>query len=254
MAYTGNIDVSVINTDIKTVNDVKILLADEDNGEGDVMMGHWLSSVSCVTTVWHWHAVYGVTNLSSVCGCVPLQLCVSRDVTWPVLPALFQENASELEQMQTYIERWIIVYSVVIFWFTLLSLSHTSFMLFRPYLLRCHYGWKGDLCDECETFPGCDHGTCMEPWQCVCDTNWGGLLCDKGKMRNKCVLYIFVCVCWIYSCKWIYALWIRFAYSHDQIKSSQWTAPLTTAQAFSQHFRKVHSILSVQRRAKPGHF
>uniref|UniRef100_A0A3B1JUB5 EGF-like domain-containing protein n=1 Tax=Astyanax mexicanus TaxID=7994 RepID=A0A3B1JUB5_ASTMX len=54
----------------------------------------------------------------------------------------------------------------------------------------CHYGWKGDLCDECETFPGCDHGTCTEPWKCVCDTNWGGLLCDKVEhacLSSPCV-------------------------------------------------------------------
>ncbi len=63
---------------------------------------------------------------------------------------------------------------------------------------RCHYGWKGDLCDECETFPGCDHGTCTEPWKCVCDTNWGGLLCDKGEMTRKCAggcVCVCVCVC-----------------------------------------------------------
>uniref|UniRef100_A0A3B3SLC4 EGF-like domain-containing protein n=1 Tax=Paramormyrops kingsleyae TaxID=1676925 RepID=A0A3B3SLC4_9TELE len=45
--------------------------------------------------------------------------------------------------------------------------------------LRCHYGWQGPLCDQCVTFPGCVHGSCTEPWKCVCDTNWGGLLCDK---------------------------------------------------------------------------
>lgn len=149
-----------------------------------------------LTLVCYWHrTVYSVTNLSYVSGgvCVSLQRCVSRDVTWPVLPAVFQENASELEQIQTNTE--IIVYSIPIFSLPLLSLPHTSFMLFHPYLRRCNYGWKGDLCDECETFPGCDHGTCIEPWQCTCDTNWGGLLCDKGKMRMRHVLRMCVCVC-----------------------------------------------------------
>uniref|UniRef100_A0A8C9FHM5 Jagged canonical Notch ligand 2 n=1 Tax=Pavo cristatus TaxID=9049 RepID=A0A8C9FHM5_PAVCR len=28
-------------------------------------------------------------------------------------------------------------------------------------------------------YPGCAHGSCNEPWQCNCETNWGGLLCNK---------------------------------------------------------------------------
>uniref|UniRef100_A0A671NBW8 Delta-like protein n=1 Tax=Sinocyclocheilus anshuiensis TaxID=1608454 RepID=A0A671NBW8_9TELE len=34
-------------------------------------------------------------------------------------------------------------------------------------------------CDECLPYPGCLHGTCIIPWQCTCEKNWGGLLCDK---------------------------------------------------------------------------
>ncbi|CAL8329350.1 unnamed protein product [Merluccius merluccius] len=45
---------------------------------------------------------------------------------------------------------------------------------------RCLYGWHGDLCDQCVPYPGCVHGSCLEPWQCLCDTNYGGQLCDKG--------------------------------------------------------------------------
>lgn len=58
----------------------------------------------------------------------------------------------------------------------------------KLFLLRCHYGWKGPLCDHCVTFPGCVYGSCVEPWQCVCDVNWGGLLCDKGQTcdMGKC--------------------------------------------------------------------
>lgn len=44
----------------------------------------------------------------------------------------------------------------------------------------CLYGWQGQYCDKCIPHPGCVHGTCVEPWQCLCDTNWGGHLCDKG--------------------------------------------------------------------------
>lgn len=46
---------------------------------------------------------------------------------------------------------------------------------------RCSYGWQGQFCDECVVYPGCVHGTCNAPWQCNCERNWGGLLCDKGK-------------------------------------------------------------------------
>lgn len=46
---------------------------------------------------------------------------------------------------------------------------------------RCSYGWEGQFCDECKLFPGCVHGTCVQPWQCSCERNWGGLLCDKGR-------------------------------------------------------------------------
>lgn len=45
---------------------------------------------------------------------------------------------------------------------------------------RCSYGWQGRFCDECVPYPGCVHGSCVEPWQCTCETNWGGLLCNKG--------------------------------------------------------------------------
>lgn len=46
---------------------------------------------------------------------------------------------------------------------------------------RCSYGWQGKFCDECVPYPGCVHGSCVEPWHCDCETNWGGLLCDKGR-------------------------------------------------------------------------
>lgn len=46
---------------------------------------------------------------------------------------------------------------------------------------RCRYAWQGPLCDQCLLYPGCVHGTCSEPWQCACEKNWGGLLCDKGQ-------------------------------------------------------------------------
>ncbi|KAL0602705.1 Protein jagged-2 [Plecturocebus cupreus] len=48
-----------------------------------------------------------------------------------------------------------------------------------PGSIWCSYGWQGRFCDECVPYPGCVHGSCVEPWQCNCETNWGGLLCDK---------------------------------------------------------------------------
>ncbi|CAF92062.1 unnamed protein product, partial [Tetraodon nigroviridis] len=44
---------------------------------------------------------------------------------------------------------------------------------------RCSFGWEGQFCDECKLYPGCVHGTCNLPWQCNCEKNWGGLLCNK---------------------------------------------------------------------------
>nr|CAD7409649.1 unnamed protein product [Timema poppensis] len=46
-------------------------------------------------------------------------------------------------------------------------------------ILKCHSGWKGRLCDECERYPGCLHGTCQKPWDCLCDEGWGGLFCNQ---------------------------------------------------------------------------
>lgn len=55
---------------------------------------------------------------------------------------------------------------------------------------RCSYGWQGQFCDECVLYPGCVHGTCNVPWQCNCERNWGGLLCDKG-MEKFVVFFVF---------------------------------------------------------------
>lgn len=29
------------------------------------------------------------------------------------------------------------------------------------------------------TYPGCVNGYCLAPWQCICQHNWGGVLCDQ---------------------------------------------------------------------------
>ena len=62
------------------------------------------------------------------------------------------------------------------------ELSEVLFSYFTAVCLRlrCLYGWQGEYCDQCIPHPGCVHGSCVEPWQCLCDTNYGGQLCDKG--------------------------------------------------------------------------
>lgn len=46
-------------------------------------------------------------------------------------------------------------------------------------LCRCHTGWIGPFCNECERYPGCMHGTCVRPWDCLCNEGWGGLFCNQ---------------------------------------------------------------------------
>jgi len=45
---------------------------------------------------------------------------------------------------------------------------------------RCRLGWKGAYCHECIPYPGCQFGSCQQPWQCVCEEGWGGLFCNQG--------------------------------------------------------------------------
>lgn len=50
----------------------------------------------------------------------------------------------------------------------------------RPGECKCRTGWTGPFCDECQRYPGCQHGTCRdEPWTCHCDDGWGGLFCNQ---------------------------------------------------------------------------
>ncbi|CAH1999088.1 unnamed protein product [Acanthoscelides obtectus] len=44
---------------------------------------------------------------------------------------------------------------------------------------RCQSGWEGPLCNQCQRYPGCMHGTCVEPWGCLCKEGWGGLFCNQ---------------------------------------------------------------------------
>ena len=44
---------------------------------------------------------------------------------------------------------------------------------------RCRDGWTGRLCNECQRYPGCQHGSCNKPWECNCHSGWGGLFCNQ---------------------------------------------------------------------------
>jgi len=48
------------------------------------------------------------------------------------------------------------------------------------------------------TYPGCKHGYCNgTSWQCICDINWGGILCDQGKCFEfivmRCRIHVILC-------------------------------------------------------------
>ncbi|PVD34593.1 hypothetical protein C0Q70_05869 [Pomacea canaliculata] len=48
----------------------------------------------------------------------------------------------------------------------------------KPYECRCHLGWKGTECHQCQTYPGCLHGYCIHAWQCICHQDWSGSHCN----------------------------------------------------------------------------
>uniref|UniRef100_A0A8D2J8V4 Delta like non-canonical Notch ligand 2 n=1 Tax=Varanus komodoensis TaxID=61221 RepID=A0A8D2J8V4_VARKO len=43
----------------------------------------------------------------------------------------------------------------------------------------CDPGWEGDYCEQCVRMPGCSHGTCHQPWQCICQSGWADVhICE----------------------------------------------------------------------------
>lgn len=46
---------------------------------------------------------------------------------------------------------------------------------------RCRVGWTGELCNECQTLPGCRNAYCKKPLDCICKPGWTGILCQTGK-------------------------------------------------------------------------
>uniref|UniRef100_A0A8C0J472 Delta like non-canonical Notch ligand 2 n=1 Tax=Chelonoidis abingdonii TaxID=106734 RepID=A0A8C0J472_CHEAB len=44
---------------------------------------------------------------------------------------------------------------------------------------RCDPGWEGKYCEQCVRMPGCVHGTCHQPWQCICHNGWADVhICE----------------------------------------------------------------------------
>lgn len=76
--------------------------------------------------------------------------------------------------------------------------SHCPTQSSDPVLLsiRCDPGWEGLHCERCVRMPGCQHGSCHQPWQCICHSGWAGKFCDKGmgvkrvavSLGNRCLL------------------------------------------------------------------
>ncbi|KAH7942584.1 hypothetical protein HPB49_025605 [Dermacentor silvarum] len=49
------------------------------------------------------------------------------------------------------------------------------------------FGWfRGPKCDECKPLPGCLHGHCTKPLECICDPGWTGIFCHIPVCSPKC--------------------------------------------------------------------
>merc|ERR1711962_411373 len=54
----------------------------------------------------------------------------------------------------------------------------------EPDVCTCNKGHRGDNCMDCDTAPGCRHGRCTLPGECVCEPGWGGPLCDQAECTH----------------------------------------------------------------------
>ncbi|CAB4057501.1 unnamed protein product [Lepeophtheirus salmonis] len=48
----------------------------------------------------------------------------------------------------------------------------------------CNSGWKGIACSLCIPLPGCQHGICKKPYECICEKGYQGVLCNKPQCDN----------------------------------------------------------------------
>ena len=53
---------------------------------------------------------------------------------------------------------------------------------------RCHLGWQGPNCTECVRNVSCDHGYCHQPFECICEENWVGALCNISRNATNGML------------------------------------------------------------------
>ena len=60
-----------------------------------------------------------------------------------------------------------------------MSPIYNKIFMISFFFYRCRDGWTGESCNECVKYPGCQHGTCNEPWTCHCEEGWGGLFCNQ---------------------------------------------------------------------------
>ena len=50
-------------------------------------------------------------------------------------------------------------------------------------------------CSQCIRLPGCVHGTCEEPFQCNCESQWEGAYCDIRELLNLVLIHSQLIVC-----------------------------------------------------------
>ena len=47
-------------------------------------------------------------------------------------------------------------------------------------------GYQGHNCTECSLLPGCVHGRCDRPLECICEEGWEGEFCNVPICRQGC--------------------------------------------------------------------
>ena len=61
------------------------------------------------------------------------------------------------------------------------ALFWKGFVIHAAWLLTPFFHRQGLLCNECVCLPGCVNGYCEDPMECICETGWQGMFCDKRK-------------------------------------------------------------------------
>eukprot|EP00094_Tigriopus_californicus_P013133 TCALIF_12700-PA protein Name:"Similar to dla Delta-like protein A (Danio rerio)" AED:0.01 eAED:0.01 QI:399/0.83/0.85/1/0.33/0.42/7/242/207 len=55
---------------------------------------------------------------------------------------------------------------------------------FATYLVNA--SWQSENCTDCAVLPGCIHGYCNRPLECICEEGWTGEFCDTPICKEKC--------------------------------------------------------------------